>query len=138
MLLTFCRFNSKLGHLAQQKRIDVDRITDLGTRIDELTRELAKVNALEETTVGDSGFEAGLSAGAGAGPAALVPYWSPLEDLEEVLFTFKDGDIKVRHTACFGFATVELHKRLYTSASKSSKRTSQGCADGLVCKHQFI
>ena len=84
-----CRFNSKLGRLAQQKRIDIDRITDLGTRIDELTRELAKVNALEDASAGAA------AAAGGGGGAALLPYWSPLEDLEEVLFSFKDGDIKV-------------------------------------------
>ncbi len=54
--------------------------SDINTRIDELLRELAKIGA---------------SATDGAADAKLVPWFSPLEDLEESLLTVKDSEVKV-------------------------------------------
>lgn len=88
--------------LADRKRADADRITDLNNRLDELERELTKLSLV--TPPGDTpgggvaqpaGGDAGGGGDEGGGGGRVAVLWAAVEELEESLFTIKPEEIKV-------------------------------------------
>lgn len=105
----------------KQKHTDANRLVDLGTRMDELVRELVKIHlmlnpaAAAAEPAGQAGPQGEPASGANARTAdsategvvsgsqlsselavgRLVPHWSPQEDMQDVLLTIKPQDVKV-------------------------------------------